>query len=67
MKNELLSVQAAAAELGVSPRSVQLWVQQGKLPAETLQGTNVLIIRLKDLDKVRVRNPAGRPKKGKKP
>jgi excisionase family DNA binding protein len=65
VKDELLSVQAAAAELGVSPRRVQKLIQDGRLPAETLKGSNVLIIRAKDLERVRVR-PTGRPKKGAK-
>lgn len=66
MRDELLSVQAAAAELGVSPRSVQLYIQQGKLPTVPVRGTTWQVIRLKDLDKVRDRPSAGRPKKEKK-
>lgn len=63
MKDELLSVQAAAAELGVSPRRIQKLIQDGRLVAEVLKGSNVLIIRKKDLEPVRVRT-TGRPKKG---
>jgi hypothetical protein len=62
VKDELLSVQAAA-ELGVPPRSVQLYIRRGKLPAVPVRGTSWVVIRLKDLDKVRERPKAGRPKK----
>lgn len=65
MKDEFLSPQGAAARLGVSPRSIQLWVKQGKLPTVPIEGADWIVIRLKDLEKMRVRNPAGRPKKGK--
>ena len=71
MKDELLSVQVAADELGLTKSSVQKMVESGKLPAqpvdEIVKGLSGWAIRRKDLDKVRERPKAGRPaKKGKK-
>lgn len=67
MKEEFLSPQGAAARLGVSPRSIQLWVQQGKLPTVPIIGADWIVIRGRDLEKMRERPKAGRPaKQGKK-
>ena len=71
MKDELLSIQAAATELGLSKSSIQKMVESGRLPAqpvdEIVKGLSGWAIRRKDLEQVRVRNPAGRPaKKDKK-
>lgn len=71
MKDELLSVQEAAKELGLTKSSVQKMVESGKLPAqpvnEIVRGLTGWAIRLKDLEKVRERPKAGRPAaKGKK-
>jgi predicted site-specific integrase-resolvase len=63
VKDELLSPQGAAARLGVSPRSIQLWVKQGKLPTVPVEGADWIVIRAKDLEKMRERPKAGRPKK----
>ncbi len=70
MRDELVSVATAAERLGVSPRLVQRWIEQGKLPArpidEIVKGAPGLAIRSKDLDTMRERPSAGRPKKEKK-
>jgi excisionase family DNA binding protein len=68
---ELLSVQAAADELGLTKSSVQKMIESGKLPAqsvgEIVTGLTGWAIQRKDLEKVRARPKAGRPaKQGKK-
>jgi len=47
-----LTVEEAAAYLKVKPRSLLLWIRQGKLPAYALSGTRRRVWRLlqKDLD-----------------
>jgi predicted site-specific integrase-resolvase len=67
VKDELLSPEGAGARLGVSPRSIQLWVKQGKLPAVPIIGADWIVVRASDLEKTRERpKPGPKPKKGKK-
>ena len=55
---KLITTKEAAKELGVTMRRVQALIKAGKLPAQKM-GRD-WIIRMADLDKVRVRKP-GRP------
>lgn len=70
MKDELLSVQVAADELGRTKSAVQKMVESGELPArpidELVKGARGWAIRRKDLEKVRDRKPGPKPKKGAK-
>jgi excisionase family DNA binding protein len=52
LQSEWLTVEEAAAYLKVKPRSLLLWIRQGKVPAYALSGTKRRVWRLlqKDLD-----------------
>jgi excisionase family DNA binding protein len=52
LQSEWLTVEEAAAYLKVKPRSLLLWIRQGKLPAYALSGTRRRVWRLlqRDLD-----------------
>jgi excisionase family DNA binding protein len=58
--HKLITTKEAAKELGVTMRRVQALIKAGRLPAQKM-GRD-WIIRMVDLDKVRVRKP-GRPAK----
>jgi len=59
----MLDTKTAAAELGISPRRVQALITAGRLPAQILAGSYIII--RSDLAKVRNRKP-GRPRKSEK-
>jgi excisionase family DNA binding protein len=44
--NEWLTLKEAAAYLKIKPRTLALWVRQGKIPAHRLSGTKRCIWRL---------------------
>jgi excisionase family DNA binding protein len=52
LQSEWMTTEEAAAYLKVKPRSLLLWVRQGKLPAYALSGTRrrVWRFRREDLD-----------------
>jgi len=52
LQSEWLTVQEAATYLKVKPRSLLLWVRQGKVTAYALSGTRRRVLRFlqKDLD-----------------
>ena len=56
--HKLITTKEAAKELGVTMRRVQALIKAGRLPAQKMG--RYCIIRMADLDKVRVRKP-GRP------
>ena len=58
-KSVWLTVEEAAAYLKVKPRSLLLWVRQGKMPAYALSGTARRIWRFlqKDLDSTLLSKP----------
>ena len=58
---DLITSKEASEELGVSVRRVLALIKAGRLPAQKL-GRD-WIIKLDDLDKVRVRKPGRPPKK----
>jgi excisionase family DNA binding protein len=58
---KLITTKEAAKELGVTVRRVQALIKAGRLRAKKM-GRD-WIIRMADLDKVRVRKPGRSPKK----
>jgi excisionase family DNA binding protein len=61
----LLTVNEAAAELGVSGTRVRQLIDQGRLPTRRVLGR--IAVRRQDLELVRVRKRTGRPKKDAAP
>ena len=58
-QSEWMTANEAAAYLKVKPRSLLLWVRQGKIPAYALSGTERRIWRFlrKDLDSALLSKP----------
>jgi len=52
-----LSIQQAAAHLGVAPKTVRRWISQGIIPAERV-GPRLIRIRQADVEAVGRRIPA---------
>lgn len=69
MRDELLSVKAAAERRGVSPSTVQKWIDKKQLAArpidDIVKGAPGWYIRARDLERF-APPPVGQPKKGKK-
>jgi excisionase family DNA binding protein len=59
LQSEWLTTEEAATYLKVKPRSLLLWVRQGKLPAYALSGTRrrVWRFRREDLDSTLLARP----------
>jgi excisionase family DNA binding protein len=59
LQSEWLTVEEAAAYLKTKPRTLMLWIRQGKLPAYALSGTRRRVWRLlqRDLDSTLLSKP----------